>query len=76
MKVEGQRNMKSYFKIFIIVELLFIIGGMFAFLITNLVIRNEELELMRERNEQQKIHTVYKNCFYDDESNTRREFEK
>ena len=55
--------MRDFFKIFIAIELLLIFCGMVAISATHLIIRNEELQINKERQEGLKVHTVYKNCW-------------
>lgn len=65
--------MRNFLRIFIAIELLFIFCGMVAISVTHLVIRNEELQINKERQEGLKVHTVYKNCLEEEDNESETE---
>ena len=52
--------------IFVEIEAFIIIFGMFMLMIVNYIVTQQDLKLIKERQERLKNHTVYKNCVYEE----------
>lgn len=50
-------------KLLAIIEIIILVWGFFAVGIANYMVSKEELRLQQERQNELKIHTVYKDCF-------------
>ena len=59
--------MKKAILILFTIEIIIIIWGISAIIIADYLISKEELRLQKERQEGLKIHTVYKNCWEDED---------